>query len=296
MGPEIQELHIKKFSLKMSASEMRIFLYFLPLMIGHKIDSKNHGRIWDLLIQLIILSEKLMQSILIFNDIKNIKEMVQKYLKNRIKVFKEPLKPKHHFLLHYSECIEQSGPLHNIMTFSYEQKKRMVKKYAKITHQRVNLPWSLMYKSLMNFNRFINNHSNGFPSIIQIPKDLQKTDFNNLMQKEYFHNEWFMKTDKVYELKWLKFKSTLYKPGLYMVLDEDLIKCFKIKDILMKNELHLLILEQFQVLNFDDHKKCYNIGASIKIFRSHVVADFLYFPFNLHKTQDGKTSFRLKHV
>lgn len=66
------------------------------------------------------------------------------------------------------------------MCFSNEQKNKDVKKHGKISYQRVNLPWTLLSKQVMKYNRFIMNHRNGFPDIFEYKINPITMQFNDL--------------------------------------------------------------------------------------------------------------------
>ncbi|CAG9806439.1 unnamed protein product [Chironomus riparius] len=296
MGPEISETQIKNFSLMMSASEMKTFLHFLPLMFGHLFKNNVHTKIWKLVLQLVDIGDKLMKRSMEHNDVNYLQILISEYIENRLILFKKNLKPKHHIMLHYRDCILNSGPIRHLMCFPHEQKNRVVKKYSKVCHQRVNLSWSLMYKSVMSFNLFLKEHSNGFPSNILCDLKSKPTNVEDLLNKEYNALEILKSGDKFYILKWIKYKGTLYKRDFYMALHIDELRCFKIVDVLRKNDLYYLILEEFQILYYENKTLSYYVGESLKIFIAKEIEDFLYFPFQIHSTFEGKKAFRVKYI
>ena len=158
MGPPITENSIKANYIIMSASEMRNFLHFLPLMIGHKINDKKHLPVWDFICGLILIADISMKSKFTEQDSNNIDNLIKTYLKRRLNLFQQSLKPKHHLMLHYKTCIDYTGPIRNFMCFSYEQKNKDVKKHGKVSHQRINLSWTLLSKQVMKYNKFISQH------------------------------------------------------------------------------------------------------------------------------------------
>lgn len=296
MGPEITETHIKNKCLSMSASEMRTFIHFFPIMFGHHLIDIHCEKIWIMMKNLTELTDLLMQTKLSYEDIEKISEIIKNYLTLRKTIFSEKLKPKHHFLTHYKKCIDQSGPLHNIMTFSFEQKNRVVKKYSKISHQRINLPWSLLYKSLMQFNKLLEDHQNGFPSVFQFDNNAKVVTLESLKKKVYFNEDIFNShNDKIIH-KWLKYKGTLFKIDYFVALYEENIKCYQIRDIIQEENIFFLIIEEYEVLFYDNQKLCYHVGGPLNNFLCHKIDDFYFFPFNLHKLVDGSQTFRLKHI
>lgn len=296
MGPEISETHIKNLCIMMSASEMKTFLHFLPLMIGHLFKDRLHEKVWKLLLQLVKIGDILVKSSMSFNEVNDLQLLISAYLKDRLIMFKNNLKPKHHFMLHYGDCIFNSGPLHYLMCFPHEQKNRVVKKYSKVCHQRINLSWSLMYKSVMSFNAFVKEHSKGFPSNILYDMKTKPTTVEVLLKKPYKTLDLLQNSNKFYVLNWIRYKGTLYKRDFHIALKLDQIRCFKIVDILKESELCYLVLEEFDIVKYDIDTLSYYVGESLNKFIAKKVEDFEHFPFNIHATFEGQKAFRLKYI
>lgn len=236
----------------LSASEIKTFIHFLPLMIGHKMMDKQ-------------------------------------------KLFPEyNLKPKHHLLLQYDDCIKNSGPLRHYMSFSCEQKNRIVKKYSKVCHQRINLAWSLTYKCLMQFNSFIIEHENGFPPLYFTKNEnhVKKIKTMSYFSKNLFDNSW--NTETVTSFKWIKFENSLFKIKFYIALFDKKIECYEIVDILEKSKKIFLVLAKVEILDYSDHMLCYLVDKILKVYKLFELEKLEYYPFNLHQTVDGKKAFRLK--
>ena len=296
LGPEILESQIKKNCLMMSASEMRNFLHFLPLMIGHKIREEDDKKKWSVILQLIEISEISMQSVISREDLEKLDKLIKSYLSNRSKQYNQPMKPKHHFLLHYKACIDHSGPIRNLMCFSYEQMNRIVKRYGKISYQRIDLSWSLMSKRIMHHHRFIEDHKNGFPLEIEcFQKKIIKTTAQFLRGKNYFSNEMFSEDDDVYILDGLKYRGTFFRRGYHIATQNEKMQCYLILDIL-KNEILYFVVDEIQIIQYDEHKLCFNVGQSLQNFKLILIHNLDFYPFNLHKTVDGNLSIRLKRI
>ena len=70
-------------------------------------------------------------------------------------LFKKPLTPKFHFLLHYSRVIRQCGPLRNLWSFKYEGKHKEFKLYSHVITSRKTIPKSFAFKQQMQFANFL---------------------------------------------------------------------------------------------------------------------------------------------
>lgn len=110
----ISDHHFKNNTLKMSASEAKTFLYFLPLMLGPMIPSNN--KYWLLLLILVDIADIALSAS--FNEylLNKLKTSIEQYTSTYKKLFGNILKPKHHFITHYVHCIEYNGPLRYIFT------------------------------------------------------------------------------------------------------------------------------------------------------------------------------------
>jgi len=109
LSNEITLNNLKKFNLKMSASETKTFLHFIPLMIGQYIQSDNEY--YKMLLNLLDISDLIMASCFDSQSLIKLKKLVESYTTTYVKLFGPNLKPKHHFLTHYANCIEYCGPL-----------------------------------------------------------------------------------------------------------------------------------------------------------------------------------------
>jgi len=74
------------------------------------------------------------------------------------------LKPKHHFMLHYSEIIRKIGPLKTFWTMRFESKHRMSKNICKNINNFKNITKSVAQRYALGFaslmqNEFQNNES-----------------------------------------------------------------------------------------------------------------------------------------
>lgn len=301
LGPELQENQIKNGQVTMSASEMKTFIHYLPMILGHKLTDRKHLSTWNLLLKLVEIIDLVLKSSFSEEDMLKVKVLIPSYLEHRQKTFpKHTLKPKHHILLHYYDCINNSGPLKNMMTFSYEQRNRIVKKYSKVSHQRVNLAFSISYKCLMKFNYFLYQLKNGFPNVYSYDKKI-RLDINELKSKNYFafitfEESWENENYEIFSLEIIRYKSSLFKIGFSIVIGSNEIECFRIVDILEYNQKYFLILQKIEIVEYSKHMMCYITGNVLEEYKMYELNDINFFPFNIHETYEGKKAFRLKTI
>ena len=137
----IKEQNLLKGTMSLSCSEMKILIYYIPVLLGDFIpEGCQHWRLVLLLrdIALISSSKKICTSSLDYLD-GVISELNQIY----INIFKDSLKPKFHFLLHYKNMILKSGPMSHLWSFRFEAKHQSLKEYANVCKSRVDICMSI---------------------------------------------------------------------------------------------------------------------------------------------------------
>jgi hypothetical protein len=109
LSKPIETNHLTNQNLRMSASESRTFLRFFPLMAGHLVPRDN--KYWKLILNLVELADMMMISEFTEDHLQQLKEKIISYNSSFVKLFGAKLRPKHHFVSHYIECIKHNGPL-----------------------------------------------------------------------------------------------------------------------------------------------------------------------------------------
>lgn len=129
----------------MSAAEMKCFVLSLSLMIADFIPRKNMPtwKLYLLLRQTVCIALK---PSIYDNDIELIGKLVKDHHTLYIKLFGNTLKPKHHFMLHYSFIMRIIGPLVNTWAMRLEAKHRPVKQGGSTSQNRINLPKTMAIK------------------------------------------------------------------------------------------------------------------------------------------------------
>lgn len=141
-----------------SAAQNWCLLHLLPILVGTRI---------ILCLKLSEIVKIVCASKIHTNQVAYLKLPVEEYLKSRATVFSDkPLKPKHHFLLHYPDLIIQFGPLIRLRTLPFESKHTYFKQCARKLHNFKNLCSTLAERhQLLQANL----HSGSlFPAILQV--------------------------------------------------------------------------------------------------------------------------------
>lgn len=297
---EFTETQIKKQNLRMTGAQMKTFLHFIPLILGHLIiPTDGDYKYWKFLTELVEIVDLLMESKVTMSYLQQLNILLKNHLETYIELF-GTLKPKHHFLLHYNMLLLQVGPLRNLMTFVFEQKNRHLKLYASVTNQRVNLSWSLMCKAAYKFQKFMDEMSDGLPSCYSCQKfksitfgDLQQMDNINVLTENVQVGE----SDDIKEVLSIKYKNKLYKENYFILLKTtDKKDLYKIKKIIEINNNYYIIGQLLSVKQYSDHFKSYLVDSYTSSFKLITFENIANVPFTLHKTIDEKLFYRIKNV
>lgn len=142
--PEIIQECLKKGHFKMSASEMAIFCRYLGLMIGSYVANNNVQ--WELYLLLCEIIDIITSKTIHARAHILLQSLIKKHHEIYINIFQKKLKPKHHFMLHYSDIMQQVGALYNLPCMRFEAKHRQFKTAANATTSRKNICHTLSTK------------------------------------------------------------------------------------------------------------------------------------------------------
>ena len=196
------------------------FLRLLPLFIGDRIKDPLDNQVWQLCLNLRKIVELICAPKIHIGQVAELKVLLEEYLEARSFLFKDvPLKPKHHYLMHYPDLILKLGPLIRLWTLRFEAKHTYFKQCARKLHNFKNLCSTLAerHQLLQAY------YSAGFlfPSVIQVANsiDFSVADYNSNIQQAV-RNLDFNVQDTVTASS-VTYKGTTYKRGLLVVLDNN---------------------------------------------------------------------------
>ncbi|XP_049517976.1 uncharacterized protein LOC125943242 [Dermacentor silvarum] len=128
------------------AIQIWTFLRLLPLYIGNKIADRDDP-VWELVRMLAEIVDVVMATKITLAQVAYLKVLVEEYLTSRIELFPlQKLKPKHHYMLHYSELIEEFGPLVHVWTMKFEGKHQYFKECIRSVRNFKNVTKTLSEK------------------------------------------------------------------------------------------------------------------------------------------------------
>lgn len=134
----------------MSALETLTFVRYFGLLIGYYVPRENE--FWKLYILLRTILERLLSQ-RIFNDTcDQLTGLISEFNELYMKLSKQPLKPKFHFLIHYPTMFKKLGPLVHLWTIRFEAKHSVSKKIARSSASRINVCKTIAIKNLLQLN------------------------------------------------------------------------------------------------------------------------------------------------
>lgn len=278
---EIQMQRLKSCNLKMSASEMWNFIHFIPLIIGDLIPIDNPE--WKLLRVLVRIIDIVLLPKFSDSDIELLRSSVKAHHEIYVQLF-GPLKPKHHFMVHYATSIFNCGPLKYVWSFRFESKH--IKKYASVISSRRNIAYSVSIKCCYKFTNFIQNfNSSEFPNNLQVT-NMNILDRNNLYQcLEKINEINYLAADVVEKAK---YNGLMYKRNYYLTTNIEKLHLYKILDLIISTDKRLYIIsEEINIGNFNEHYISYEVNTSTKSSSIKNVDFFNSSPLHIYNMNFG---------
>lgn len=251
----IEEKHIFNSKFNMSASEIRCFIFFFPLILGEYFPKNDP--VWNFLLKLIQIID--IAESKSFNEEKIIllKSLIEDHHKFYVNFFKLNLKPKHHLMLHFPLIIKQSGPLINLWCMRGEAKHKECKSYSNNITCRVNLPYSILMKQQLKLAQRIRT-GRGFSSKIEIGP-ISKDNLQ-LMQnlRNQFPSDF---NEKNVIVNWVKLNGSTFTPGLVInITSQNFLKqTVEIKHCISKGEHIYFVVFELNIEKFVSHYQSFKL-------------------------------------
>lgn len=136
----------KSKSLPGTASQNMWLIQVFPFLFPDN-DTIKNSCVFKLIILLRNICIHMLGFKLSVNQIALLKYLICEYLVQRQNVFPDaPMRPKHHYMLHYPFLIRQFGPLRHYWTLRFESKHQYFKKIVKHSTNYKNVLFSLCHK------------------------------------------------------------------------------------------------------------------------------------------------------
>lgn len=228
--PPIKHDHLKKKHIIMSASEMLCFSMYFGILVGDLIPDNEYS--WEFYVVLREMLGLLLARSFDKDSVKQLGILIEKHNDLFRKIFNEPLKPKHHIILHYPKIIEQIGPLRHIWCMRFEACHKLLKSTVNATTCRKNLLKTLLIKDSLRFSQRLLSER-GFTKSFDFKISDQNVNmfadlgFSTNFSEEAFCVSWvivdkiYFKCDFIIDISGNKSSSPEYGLIKYIIIDNE---------------------------------------------------------------------------
>lgn len=129
------KITLDKKNLGQNASQLYCLFIHIPFIL-FKFKSELHD-VWKPIQTLLEILQTVYSHKINENDLTRLDGLVHEHLSSFINSFEENLKPKHHFLLHYSKVIRSIGPVIFLWAMRMEAKHQFFKDIARRTKKSI---------------------------------------------------------------------------------------------------------------------------------------------------------------
>lgn len=147
-----------KIRFKTSASEMKSLVMYFGLIAGTDVAADN--TVWELYISLRQVLDLLLGHRITSRKIASVSHYIEDFLEKYTTITGSNIKPKFHFLVHYSQMFLKFGPLTQVWTMRFEAKHQIAKIAARASRNRMNISKTLALRNQLYLNyRFLHGNS-----------------------------------------------------------------------------------------------------------------------------------------
>ncbi|XP_062716918.1 uncharacterized protein LOC134292140 [Aedes albopictus] len=255
---DIRDTNISKSKIKMTTSEIKTLVNFLPLIIGMLIPEKDE--VWNHFCLLLQICHILMLREIPIEYLDNLKKLIQDHHSQYLTLFNDTLKPKHHNLLHYATSIMQSGAPRHQWAMREEAKHRDSKQYSRATNNKINLCKSLAIKAGFKFA------SDVFCKNFVVPEiDLRESQILNSPLSD--EHKQLLCADGIVIGDVIRYIDKFQKHGMvfsndmyFYIMQHSLMSIFWLEKIILDNNDKLvLICCRIQSRQFIDHFQSFEV-------------------------------------
>lgn len=279
--------HISNGNMRLSASEMLILVRYFGLLIGEFVPFNEQN--WILYTTLRKVIDLVLCQKVNAHTSELLKFLVGELNELYLTLTNDHLKPKFHFLTHYSSFMNKFGPVVNFWGMRFEAKHRLSKIAARASCNRRNIALTLANKHQMQLNEiFLKGRLNETINVGPV-KNISKEKSSEIIAALNLSSKEPLKC-----VAWVKIKGTEYKPKI--VLTEDIDDLGEISFMII-NKIYVYSKEKvffecdlFNTLEFDDHFHCYEVNIPINEKRKLISYDSLvcHVPNNLTILSSGQ--------
>lgn len=252
----VSQTKSKTVVIRATASELKAFTHYFTFILGPFVPKADP--VWQYCKVLIKITDKILSPSFNEQDLDELRSLCSEHHKQYQSLFNLHLKPKQHFMCHYSSVIRMSGSVASMMNFRYEAKHKCFKEYAGVISSRKNICYTLCVKASLQFSHDV-FHKVFFRNAIE--GTVHSCDFQLKSYVKQLSKPFPIQFDKdVKETVQVKYKGTLFKIGTYVTVTEELnVKLFEIIDLLISDTVVFIIGLLWIVGEYDEHFLAYEI-------------------------------------
>lgn len=288
--PQFTKDHLKNGMYICSASEMKVLLESLGLMIGDLIPQNDIT--WDLYLTLREIHCLLLKTFITDAYVKSLRTLIAKLNQDYQEIFEQSLICKLHFLTHYPRIALRNGPLYALSCMRLEAKHKEAKEYAHVCRSRKNISLSLAMKTQMSLAERLQAQG-GFQTRLKLGRTVE-IDYCELPNydsfKKYITYNQLMQYR--YTVAFAEINGTKYEPDMILAIREqnNLMQFGKINCILVSEDRKsAFIVSHLQTNNFMRHVH----GFSVEYSSGWSIVDheklYHYMPRNIHHFKHDDT-------
>lgn len=276
---------------KMNAKEIWFFVENLPLLLNGLVPDDEF---FQFVLNMHDLQDACLQPEFSEHDLQLLDIIISEH-NQFYKDYFLVLKPKFHFLLHYTEVIRRCGPLKDLMCFRLEAKHQELKSYSNVSHNRRNLPVSMANKQMFRFSDTLLNFdpeclANFVTSIKKSHMSLfDETVLDSIKIFLEQNNKTF---DKFVCAERITYKGTDFAKGEYLIIDDD--SAALIKGLIVAY-FEVVVVYHFVSIFEEDHLRSFAVleeDDSMLFYK--FIGDFKYIPVKENLSMGVKYIKKLK--
>lgn len=215
--PLINDSHIENGSIIMSCSEMSAFVAYFGFIIGDLVDKED--QFWELYLSLFEIICIITKHKISVADVTYLTYLIKTHHELYISLV-GALKPKHHFLIHYPDCIKLAGPLCYLSSVRFEAFHRIAKMNAHVVTSRKNIIYTLALRHQLKLSYRLLSQK-GFTSKIECGPSLPTCKMETDLKMTIFLKSKKLLNDGNSFVPWIKFNNIKFETNVYVYIKPD---------------------------------------------------------------------------
>ena len=276
-------------TIKQNAGRMWCLLRLFPLMVGSRVPDGD--KYWQFLLELKDIVELVFAPHLAVGHVLMLQTKVQDHLHSFRKLFPEKqLKPKQHFMLHYSQSMFVFGPLRKCWCMRFEAKHHYFSRLMRVVNNFKHVCKTLAERHQMSLAYLLASKSIFVEHDMSVSATVD-VDMNFMSESvvDLLHQNNISMCHTLHQCRFVKFNGVVYHCNMYVVLDvvNDTPVFGQIEAIFVQNVKSVFLLKKC-TSEYDSHLSAYQICVTDEIAVCSIDQLLDYYPLsayivNLHR-------------